>query len=229
MKKLIFILIFSSFAMISFGEKPFVMKFIPLYGHQQIIPGEENYLLSDTDSIRFDVLKFYVSSVRLLLDDQVVYSEVNSFHLIDCSVKENREIKFNHPENIKFNRVRFYLGIDSTTNMSGALGGDLDPTKGMYWTWQSGYINFKVEGYSPKCTSRNHEFQFHLGGYAYPENALRQIEIRTNGKDKAEIEIDMKKFIEKLNLPELEHIMSPGKKAMELSTLASECFKLKQQ
>jgi hypothetical protein len=139
------------------------------------------------------------------------------------------QVKFDVPDNIKFNTLKFNLGIDSITNNAGAMGGDLDPTNGMYWTWQSGYINFKLEGVSSKCPSRNHEFQFHLGGYAFPDNALRQIEINTNENDNVNIVLDIKKFIEEVNISEHEHVMSPGKKAMDYSSLASECFQLKQQ
>ena len=64
------------------------------------------------------------------------------------------------PSNIPFSKLKFQLGIDSLTNVSGAMGGDLDPTKGMYWTWQSGYINMKIEGKSNSCKTRKNQFQF---------------------------------------------------------------------
>ena len=77
----------------------------------------------------------------------------------------------------RHDKIKFNLGIDSLTNVSGVMGGDLDPTKGMYWTWQSGYINFKMEGSSAVCPTRNHEFQFHIGGYQDPFYAMQTLEL----------------------------------------------------
>ena len=74
------------------------------------------------------------------------------------------------PEDTEFDAIQFNLGIDSLTNVSGALGGDLDPTKGMYWTWQNGYVNFKLQGTSDLCNNPKNEFEFHLGGYLKPFN-----------------------------------------------------------
>lgn len=39
----------------------------------------------------------------------------------------------------------FLLGVDSLTNVSGAFGG-ASTIKGMYWAWNSGYINLKLKG-----------------------------------------------------------------------------------
>ena len=60
-------------------------------------------------------------------------------------------------------RIYFQIGIDSLTNVSGDLDGDLDPALGMYWAWNSGYINMKLEGKSSSCKSVKKEFQFHIG------------------------------------------------------------------
>ena len=59
------------------------------------------------------------------------------------------------------------------------MGGDLDPTKGMYWAWQSGYINFKMEGSCSQCLATKNNFEFHLGGYQQPFYAMQTIELNT--------------------------------------------------
>ena len=56
---------------------------------------------------------------------------------------------------------------------------DLVPTNNMYWTWQSGYINFKLEGYFENRIYR----EYHLGGYAFPNNCLQSITIPTSEND----------------------------------------------
>ncbi len=229
MKNLFFIIVFLSIAKSTFGEKPFSLNFIPVFNHHTISLNEKFYQLSGGDSIRFDVLKFYISSVKFMQDENIIYSEENSYHLIDCSASGDMKITMNLPDNLKFNKVKFNLGIDSTTNMSGVLGGDLDPTKGMYWTWQSGYVNFKLEGIASNCSTPNHEFQYHLGGYSFPDNSLRVITIEIKNPDKLDIEVDIAGFISALDFSSHPRIMSPGKLALEFSTIAARCFKRKQQ
>jgi len=94
----------------------------------------------------------------------------------------------------------------------------------MYWTWQSGYINIKLEGRSNKCLTRNNAFTFHLGGYQYPFNALQKITIPIQQKEKINIIIDVQKFISSIDLTSQNQIMSPGKSAMYLSNQFSTIF-----
>jgi len=60
------------------------------------------------------------------------------------------------------------IGTDSITNVSGALDGDLDPIKGMYWAWNSGCINFKLEG-TRVISGKKTPFEYHIGGYNGPQ------------------------------------------------------------
>ena len=46
--------------------------------------------------------------------------------------------------------------------------GVLDPSGAgadMYWTWNSGYIFFKMEGTSPAATGMGNSFMYHIGGF----------------------------------------------------------------
>ncbi len=121
------------------------------------------------------------------------------------------------PSNLSYSKVKFNIGVDSTTNVSGALGRDLDPTKGMYWTWQSGYINLKLEGTSNLCKTRHNEFQFHLGGYQYPFNNFQTVFTDVNSKQNIEVTIDIQKIINQIDLAQQHHIMSPGQEAIIFS------------
>lgn len=179
-----------------------------------------NYPLAGVDSLTFEALRFYVSSVKLLNDGKEVWAEKDSYHLLDASIPKSMEIRI--PTNSSANELVFLLGTDSLTNVSGAMGGDLDPSKGMYWAWNSGYINFKLEGTSPACNTRNHEFEFHLGGYVYP-NATVQ-EVRLPLSPSSVIKIDLALFFKQVDLKSVNHIMSPSSKAVELAKLASGIF-----
>lgn len=125
---------------------------------------------------------------------------------------------------VQYDQIRFNLGIDSITNTVGLLGGDLDPVKGMYGTWQSGYINIKIEGSSLKCKTRKNEFQFHLGGYLATYNPLQEITLAVQSEKNITVNIDLSRFFEAIDLSRQNHIMSPGKEAMTLSEAAAKMF-----
>jgi hypothetical protein len=57
-------------------------------------------------------------------------------------------------ENKSISKITFSAGIDSLTSTAGIQKGVIDPINGMYWAWQSGYVNFKIEGKSSSCPTR---------------------------------------------------------------------------
>jgi hypothetical protein len=197
-----------------------------LYGAHELVL-DSNYLNGAGAELKFEAFRFYISNLRLAMNDSVTWKEEESFHLYDKSTGKN-SFKLVVPANTHFNTLKFDLGIDSLTNVSGALGGDLDPTKGMYWTWQSGYINFKLEGKSHQCSNPKKEFQYHLGGYQKPFDALQAVSLKTGSKDRVVIGFDVEQFMRSANLIRHDHIMSPGADAVKLSAVAVSCFSIKQ-
>ena len=179
------------------------------------------------DSIQIETLKFYISGIAFLKNNNISWREQISFHLLDISVPASMNIEINVPFEISFDELKFNLGIDSITNVSGVMGGDLDPTKGMYWTWQNGYINFKLEGKSNLCPTRKNEFQFHLGGYQFPFNALQTVNLNVKQSDKLNVVFDLKKLIATIDLQKQNQIMSPTKEAVLLSKKVANAFRIK--
>ncbi len=194
------------------------LLFYPIFNDQMIPPGGgTTYWISKTDTVTIETLRFYISNVELLSKNKVIWKETNSYHLLDITKPMSFLVKLKTPPGITFTQLKFTLGIDSVTNVSGALGGDLDPTKGMYWTWQSGYVNFKLEGKSNLCKTRNNAFQFHLGGYQSPFKACREVILDVIDKEGAEIYFDIARLFWGLDLNKQNEIMSPCKEAVELS------------
>lgn len=181
------------------------------------------YKINETDSVQFTALKFYISGIELIRQHKSVWKETNSYHLIDAFHEPSLSLPLNVPPKLKYDRIKYNIGIDSATSVSGALGGDLDPTKGMYWAWQSGYINFKIEGNSNLCKTRNTEFQYHLGGYQLPHNNLQTI-FMDMSKEQLHVLIDLKKLILELPLTQKHHIMSPGNEAMLMTEKVINCL-----
>jgi hypothetical protein len=178
------------------------------------------------DTIHITNLKFYISNIQLLQAKDTLWTEPNSHHLIDILSPTTTTNTLNY--NGKFDAIQFNLGIDSTTNEAGAQGKDLDPTKGMYWTWQSGYINFKLEGISKLCPTRKHQFQFHLGGYTAPNNAIQTITLPiSNPTQKISLQIHLAQLFKSIDLTKQNEIMSPSQEAVVLAQLIAKAFRVK--
>jgi hypothetical protein len=224
--------LFLSFLIILFGQnyaqkkQDFKLLFNAKSGNSDLILNETYYKLNKTDSIQIDVLKFYISGIEFFNNDKVVWKEKNSFHLVDFETITSQSILLNIPADLHVTKINFNLGIDSVTSTSGALAGDLDPTKGMYWAWQSGYINFKMEGTSPSCNTRKHQFQFHFGGYKQPYYNIRTITLPINNltDNTLKINFNVAPFFENIVLSQTNSIMIPGKEAMHLSQIIAQLF-----
>ena len=175
----------------------------------------KNYI-SNHDTLQLTEFKFYISNTEISYADGTYFKEDNSYHLVNIE-KVNSHYIFLAPKSEKIiSKVVFNLGIDSVFSVSGALSGDLDVQNGMYWAWQSGYINMKIEGISKSCKTRKNQFQFHLGGYLKPYYALRKIILYPNQKY-IYINVDVSKWFNTINLSEINSVMIPGKQAMQLS------------
>lgn len=195
---------------------------------QLVVNGEELVLGSDYQiadrSVTIDLFRFYISEVRLCHQDEPIWQEQESYHLVDASDPASLLLVLPYSGELAFGQLKMQLGIDSATHDLGAMSGDLDPTKGMYWSWQSGYINFKLEGRSPESSRRNNEFQYHLGGYQSPSQTAREIVLEVETTDKMVVNIDLGKFLESVNLADQPMVMSPGKQASDLSDVAVSMF-----
>jgi hypothetical protein len=165
-------------------------------------------------------LKFYLSNIRLYKTNSLVDEELNSYHLIDLLDTSKNKLKVRRNNNLLFDRIDFNLGIDSLTNVSGAYEGDLDPMNNMYWTWQSGYINLKFEGAIDEGVYR----EYHLGGYAYPNNALQKVSFKMNSSGYTVIYIHLDDFIHSIPDSIPFKFMMPDPKAVYLSQLFAKCL-----
>lgn len=170
----------------------------------------------DDDSITPSKLTFYISHIECLKNSKVIFTPKEKYFLVDLESENNSKI--NLETTLSFDSIRFNIGTDSLANVSGAMDGALDPINGMYWTWQSGYINFKIEGTIQDKTLKNKSFQYHIGGYLPPYKTIKTLTFPvTKNKNVIECQIDLEKFFKYVNLKELNHLMSPGEKAVELS------------
>jgi hypothetical protein len=219
----------------AFAQKPRMnpnvihLSIVPMFGANALVIGDSAFQAKNSrasENVYIDVLKFYISRIQFLQKEAVVLEEPKSFHLIDAAAEASFHLAIANKRKIRFDAVRFHLGIDSTTSVSGALGGDLDPTKGMYWTWQSGYINVKCEGKSEHCLARNKEFQLHLGGYREPFYCLQTVTFPLHEAEAITIQFDAERFLSQIDMATHHHIMSPNAQAVRLLAIAAGSFSI---
>jgi hypothetical protein len=184
--------------------------------------------VAKSDTLEIESFKFYISNIKVQYDDKTIVKPKNNYHLVDIENPASLSIPIEKKQNKLIAKVTFDIGVDSISSVSGALGGDLDPAKGMYWAWQSGYINIKIEGKSNSCKTRKNQFHFHLGGYLKPNYALRKIEIpiqkNQNPNGEINIIVDLGHLFSEISLKETNSIMIPGKAAMEIADLSAKIF-----
>ena len=204
------------------------IHFVHPVGDYQMLQLDSGFVFNQKDSMVIHSLRYYISDIKLFQNNLEVYSEINGYHLIDLSDPSSLYIELKLIKGIQYDEISFNLGIDSATNTAGALGGALDPSKGMYWSWQSGYINLKLEGKSNVSPQFGHQFQYHLGGYLYPNLAIQNIRLKTNRKLGSELNIafDLEQWLLQLPFNVQQHIMSPSKNAVQISIAAAKAFKV---
>ena len=180
---------------------------------------EENQLiLNNGDTIQITAFRFYTGNFLFYHDNLLIQADSN-YHLIDMTGKTSQSLNFPEINNSEINSVSFTLGVDSATQMKGALNGDLDPVKGMYWTWQSGYIDFKIEGTD---SNGKQNIELHIGGYTAP-NATQRTVVLKSASANITCNIMLKEMLNKLN-NQTEKVMSPGVKASRIADLFSAVF-----
>jgi hypothetical protein len=201
------------------------VSFIPVIRNQPLLLHEPTPL-GNGDTLIINKLKFYVSHIKLYKSSELIFKDDAPARLMD--VENVMMFSIENRKHLSYDMLEFGLGVDSLTNVSGAQSGDLDPLKGMYWTWQSGYVNFKLEGILKSQESKEQVLEYHLGGYQANQNAYqtvsKQIDLSTTG---ISIFLDLSKFLSNPQVLQDKRIMTPGKKAIDISASVASCFKLK--
>ncbi|MBL7692928.1 MAG: hypothetical protein JNM41_15145 [Flavipsychrobacter sp.] len=198
------------------------MVFRPIYNGKELSGTSGRSLFVSGDTFSIDQIRFYCSDICLLDGEAIVWRDKTKCHLVDAHIPATLKIDLSKIGR-RYTSIRFNLGIDSITNVSGALGGDLDPAKGMYWAWQSGYINMKIEGVCSKCDGR--KYRLHLGGYSGENATIQTVNIPIQANDhEMVIGIETATILNEVKNGTTCSIMIPGKQAVILSDLAAKMF-----
>jgi hypothetical protein len=161
-------------------------------------------------TVQFERILVYVGSL------QSAPSNVDTaYYLLGTSVDWTK-MHFKSPLQVHAgDRVEVHWGVDSLTQVSGAMHGDLDPQHGMYWAWQSGYIAVKMEGRYTDATGKSRAFTFHLGGYRTP-GCFAESSYVVNEDYTITFHWDVDALLAQYDFRSKDHLMLPGNEATQM-------------
>ena len=180
--------------------------------------------------------KYYISNIQIQYGDGQVYAVKTPPHLVNEADSSSKILSLKAPAgNIK--SVYFLIGIDSAINVSGVQTGDLDPAKGMFWIWNTGYIMAKLEGASTASKAPGKQFSYDVGGFKPGENAARNINLSllptTNRQPSTFlISTDINKWFANKNsikIGDQPMCHSPGMLAMQIADNYADMFSIRAQ
>jgi len=189
----------------------------------------KKYSNSFNESFSVEKFKFYFGKGNLIAETtkREVPLEGDEYSLIDFKDSTLCTIRF-HARPGKYNYLGFLLGVDSIRNTSGAQTGALDPSKGMFWTWNSGYVMAKLEGTSPLSKQPAHAMEYHIGGFRSPYNTAREIKLKFPGETEMTSQRNCEVFINvelnnwfdgpnPIHIAEISTCTTPGELAKKIS------------
>lgn len=197
--------------MASDGIKPILS-----FPHRLTLPNE-----SDCQVV---TLRFYLNNVELKHEGRLVWASADTHYLFDSRVASRLEIPLGISASTPVDEISFVIGVDSALQVNGAHSGVLDPIQGMYWTWQSGYIHWKLETESLESASDS-SLIWHVGGYRAPYNSLRVIRYAVNTASTSYLfTVDIRRLISDVWGRVPLSVMSPSAHAMQLADCFQSCI-----
>lgn len=185
-----------------------------------------NYTTSQGEEFTPSLLRYYISNIQLEKMDGTRWSEEESYHLINHGDDATKSITLSGVPTGEYHKVHFMVGVDSLRNVSGAQEGALSPPNGMFWSWNTGYIFFKVEG---ETDANEENVIFHIGGFSGDNNAIQLFDqhvhdpmLMVDGESvpKVKVQLDVAQLFggsTAVNLDDMHKVHMPGAMAKKLS------------
>ena len=159
-----------------------VIRFHNYVGTDKLVLDSVVYKNALGQAYTISMFKYYVGNIRLKRNGGPDYIS-HEYFLLDEDNSQSEQLILNDIPEGDYNSLSFMVGVDSLHNCSGVQSGALDPVKGMFWTWNTGYIFLKIEGHTSFSKSPGHIFEFHIGGFKGPANCIRNINLDLKNKN----------------------------------------------
>jgi len=223
-----------TFAFAQSGSVKVVIQ--PMFNNELLKLETKQYVNAHGDSLYIDEFKFYLSCLKLTQGSHT-WAEKESYHLIDAADESSYIIYLKDVPAATYDDLDLLIGVDSIVNVRGANDGDLDPIKGMFWTWNTGYIMAKLQGTSNACKRLHHAYEFHIGGYLPPNNAARSVKLDIAGlkvepgkESIVYIKADAAEWFKSpdvIDLSMMNEVNMPGKNAMRIADNYKDMLRIK--
>jgi hypothetical protein len=119
-----------------------------------------SFITAAADTIRLTQLSYYVSNV-VLTSASGTKVLLGGYFLEDFLPGQPNIITLQNVPIGNYTQISYLIGVDSSANSTGAHTGDLDPSYGMYWTWNTGYVFVRLVG---RHSASNLSYSFDIGG-----------------------------------------------------------------
>ncbi len=171
-------------------------------GNDPLVFKEKEYTNELGQKFTVTKFKYYVSNIELRTDSGKVFSS-DEYFLINEDEPLSKSISLKGVPAGNYISISFIIGVDSLHNCSGLQEGALDPVKGMFWAWNTGYIFLKLEGKSDVSTAQGGIFEYHIGGFKSPANSIRKVSLKLVGIDFITEQLQLKMISIKANIAEI--------------------------
>ena len=173
-----------------------ILQFDNVAGNNDLVLNSGEYTNASGESFNVSQLQYFVSNMKFICPNgkKFTVNQEDSYFLIQENEPASQKLKLKVPPG-EYNKLTFLVGVDSPRNTMpiDKRKGVLDPSNsmdnGMYWSWNSGYIFFKMEGTSkaaPEDPTGNRKFRFHIGGFGgYSARTINNIKTITLDLSKA--------------------------------------------
>lgn len=147
------------------------IEFDNYVGGEKLVLGSKIYKNSLGEDFTVTTLNYFVSNFSLKKADGSEVKFPNNYFLIRQADTKTLTVTLPDVPAGDYTSMSYVIGVDSLKSISDVSQrtGVLDPasydTDNMYWSWNSGYIFFKMEGISSVATTATKLFQFHIGGF----------------------------------------------------------------
>jgi hypothetical protein len=152
------------------SEGSLTIKVNHTFGNTPLQMSPANYVTEAQDTVKVTQLTYYISNVTLTTaaGSQV---DLGNYNLMEFTPNASSDFTLTNVPAGNYTSVSFTIGVDSLANSTGSHTGDLDPSNGMYWTWNTGYVFIRLKG----RYSDNKSYSFDIGGDGHQMNVSHNL------------------------------------------------------